>query len=280
MVTLQFEGENLEAKRIHESVGACIYCSQSHQEAGGLGTEHIFPKGLGGKHEIPKASCRACEKITGSLEQKLLRGPLWPVRVRLGIHSGRRPGEQPTDFDVEFWSEEERKVLRLPIADIPVHITLPVLKPPALLTGEDWSRDGSFNQFQIISFDGGFIFEDLETAIKNADADKLSLNPIIHPVSWMRFVAKVLHGYATATLKHGFKPYLRDVILGKQDDLAAFYVGSIGDALDFGGNLTSRSLVAISLLEKDGKTLVIGYLGLLLPYIETPFFAVVGEINR
>ncbi len=72
-----------EAKRRSAEIGVCSYCG----ELQGLSDEHIVPFGLGGKLVLKKSSCSACAKVTGILEQKLLRGHWWPQRIRAGLQS-------------------------------------------------------------------------------------------------------------------------------------------------------------------------------------------------
>lgn len=278
MVQLNFAGEDLEKTRKHDAIGFCIYCNKSAEAVSNLTMEHIFAKGLGGKHVLPKSSCIDCAAITGAMEQKLLRGPLWPVRVRLGIHSGRRASEQPIDFDVEFWKEDDRRLLTLPIQDVPVNIMLPVLDPPAILTGLEWSKDGSFTSMDIISFNKKSILDSLYSAMSKNSSDKLGLGSVIDKIMWMRFIAKTLHGYAHATVKGGFTPYLNDIILGKDTSSAGYYVGSSEiDFFNFEELNDRRTLCAISYLNKDGKNLIIGILSMLRPQLRKNFMAVIGE---
>ncbi len=277
-MAFEFQVQDPEAQRIYEAADVCIYCNRSEAEAGDLKKEHVFPLGLGGKHVLPKASCLRCAALTGSLEGKLLRGPLWPVRVRLGIHSGRRPGEQPTDFDVEFCIKEQIKKLRLPIADIPVSITLPILEPSAISTGRPWAKDGSYKACTVISFDEGFILDSFAKATVKAFADAISLGQAIHPILWMRLIAKILHGYAFANCKI-FTPYLQNIILGKDDEMAAYYVGASSVEIPTDGLRSSRSWVGLSLGAMGDKKVIIGFVSVLLPYIKMPFMAVIGELN-
>lgn len=129
---LQLRLECAETRHVYPPANACIYCGADGGKQG-RSIEHILAKGLGGKLEFPNASCSECAKLTGAMEQKLLRGPLWPVRVRTGIHSGRRKKQQPKDFDVEYWQEEKRLLYSTPVQETTVNLVLPGLPPPGML---------------------------------------------------------------------------------------------------------------------------------------------------
>ena len=51
----------------------CIYCGATD----GLTTEHIIPYSLGGRFELPEASCNECTEITKKIEQTVGRGESW-----------------------------------------------------------------------------------------------------------------------------------------------------------------------------------------------------------
>jgi hypothetical protein len=269
MRSWRFELKDPEERCVYPEAGFCIYCGKDE-----LSREHIFPAGLGGKRELPSASCTDCAKITGSMEQRLLRGAFWPVRVRLGIHSGRRAGERPNDFDVEFWKGEERQMLNLPVSKVPVYLMMPVLKPPAILTKQDWAKDGSFNQVTITSFDDGFILDSLNMAIADAGAEKIGLGAVVDTFLLMRLIAKVLHGYAHAELKGKFTPYLNDIILSPKHERSAYYVGGMDTDLTH----PTRNRLGLGFHHTGNKTLIIGMLVLLNPHLLTSFIAVIGEL--
>jgi uncharacterized Fe-S cluster-containing radical SAM superfamily enzyme len=49
-----------------DPIGECIYCGTKE---GPLSREHIIPFALNGDRILPEASCTACGKITGKIEQ-------------------------------------------------------------------------------------------------------------------------------------------------------------------------------------------------------------------
>jgi HNH endonuclease len=65
----------------YPEVGVCIYCGSTNQ----LEDEHIVPFGLGGNAILPAASCRTCAVVTSRFELSVLRGPMRPIRVALGV---------------------------------------------------------------------------------------------------------------------------------------------------------------------------------------------------
>ena len=61
-------------------VGKCIYCGSTDK----LTDEHVLPLGLSGTAVLPDASCTERAKITGKVEQDVLRGPMQQVGVFRG----------------------------------------------------------------------------------------------------------------------------------------------------------------------------------------------------
>ena len=72
-----------QSKQRRTGLGKCIYCSVTDD----LSDEHILPYALGGTIVLQQASCKRCATITGSLEQRLLRGHWWPYRKKLGLQT-------------------------------------------------------------------------------------------------------------------------------------------------------------------------------------------------
>lgn len=79
-------------------VGRCIYCSATE----GLEKEHILPFGLSGTATLPQSSCRDCARITGSIEQAVLRGPFLPVRVYRDLKSRSKHRDAPRTLPLTF----------------------------------------------------------------------------------------------------------------------------------------------------------------------------------
>src|SRR5262245_1110250 len=77
--------------KLFPPVGRCIYCDTAD---GPLSKEHVIPFGLGGNFILPRASCKACAKITSAFERTCLRQMYGDLRTKYGAPS-RRPKKRP-----------------------------------------------------------------------------------------------------------------------------------------------------------------------------------------
>lgn len=267
-----------ETPHKYAAANVCIYCGAS-EEATQLTNEHIFPKGLGGKLELPKSSCNPCAAKTGAVEQKLLRGPLWPVRVRAGIHSGRRRGEQPTDFDVEFWQSERRDLVSVPIDEMSVNLVMPAVGPPGLLVGGHWDDAYERTHTDIFSFDpGGFDANgNIQSKYLKPGSSGITLHGSVDMLVFRRMIAKIAHGYAWAELGPIFRPLLIDLILGRDVRDAGQLVGGFHSLKN--KEVSTRHGVGLYQQPVDGKRLIVAAVSIFLPVTGTVFLAVVGEMN-
>jgi hypothetical protein len=67
----------------YRAVNACIYCGAVNVS---LTDEHIVQDGLGGRHELPKASCQVCQRIINEeFEQYCLRSVLGTARAHFRL---------------------------------------------------------------------------------------------------------------------------------------------------------------------------------------------------
>jgi hypothetical protein len=262
-----------ETRQVYSPANICIYCGATEDEMP-LRTEHIFPAGLGGKLELPKSSCDSCGAKTGSFEQKLLRGPLWPIRVRTGIHSGRRPGEQPRDFDMEFWRGEERELHSVPIDKMSVNLVLPDTKPPGILCGGDWDEVYERTHTLVISFDeGGFDRGLIGTRFRREGTSGVTVGGTVDMLLFRRLIAKIAHGYARAELGSSFRPCLIPLILGSDVRDAGQLVGGSARVKD----MTMRHGVGLCIHSVGDQQLVIAAVSIFMPVIGIVFLAVVGH---
>lgn len=265
-----------ETKFVFPELKFCIYCGSRDRETSKLSSEHIFPLGLGGRIELPSSSCESCREITGSIEQKLLRGPFWPVRAKLGIHSGRRPKEQPVDFDVEFWKghSQNRLMKKIKVQNEPVFLMLPAFKEPSILNSSDSNQDFGFSNIIISSFGDNSIIDDLNKTLEKNKMDGIGLGTPVDPILIMRFVAKILHGLTYAEIGENFKPYLADIITGKNIDDIGRFIGSYQG--DFDLNIGTHH-IGLGRYDSVGKELIVGGVSLFTKKTGLLYIAVVGE---
>lgn len=201
-------------RKIYGPVNHCIYCLS---DSSILTTEHVVPYALNGPMELLESSCEACAKVTGSIEQKILRGSLWPVRSQLGLNS-RRPKEQPRTFPIEL--VDESGIERV---DVPVdrHLTLlvtPVFDLPSFFDGV-----GTVDTFKYKAIFAEHVTKnsrDRLESFKPITSVRLQIN--IDPSVYGRFLAKIGHSLSVAILgKDTFDPFLPSTILGTENHLKA-----------------------------------------------------------
>ena len=92
-------------------IGRCIYCGDTED----LRKEHILPFGLGGSAVLPESTCRSCAKITGQVEQKILRGPMWDVRIYRRLKSRTKHKDAPKCYPLKIIKNGSEQIVQLPI---------------------------------------------------------------------------------------------------------------------------------------------------------------------
>jgi hypothetical protein len=120
----------LNNRKFHH-IDGCIYCGSRAE----LADEHIIPFGLGGSAVLPNSSCQNCAKITGRIEQFVLRGEMWGVRSALGL-STRNKKESPKELPIKLIKNGNTQEVMLPIERHPVILNFPIFVPPGIVTGE------------------------------------------------------------------------------------------------------------------------------------------------
>ena len=199
-------------------IGQCIYCRSSED----LSREHVVPKSLGGDLILRNATCGVCKGRIGEYEEKLIRSAFQPIRDTRRIKS-YSPLRQKSAVRVRRHGCIETDSVS--VADHPGDITFPSFPPPGLLVGRDrlepWPS--GFNQTYFRKYDN--------KAIRDTGAEKIVLGPEFSLTWFARFIAKVSHGFAVATLGiDGFKPYLLDTIVQGAPS-PTFFIGSLGRRL-------------------------------------------------
>ncbi len=201
-------------------VGRCIYCGDTSR----LSREHILPFGLSGTAELPDASCERCRKITGQIEQIVLRGPMWAVRVYRRLKSRTKHEEAPRTYALTVIRGGQEAVVSLPPDEYPILLPFPVFPSPAFIDPEGY-RDGiRVKGITTISFGTR-----PEEALKKLGADEVRISKDLKPVAFARMLAKIAYAWAAAegqldTL-NGKSPVV-PAILGETDDIGR-WVGTL-----------------------------------------------------
>lgn len=213
-------GKLVVAPKLYPAVGRCIYCGADSYtaEGGELHLEHIIPLALDGELELPRSSCRTCERITGRLEQIVLRGSLHGIREHLGLKSREKDGRPNTlpIFGVRNPGEKEQRI-DIPIEDYPCALLLLVAHEAGIFLppggGEHEGMVWAYNTKDIPQFISKYKLHSFAP-------------PALDSFSFMRMVGKIGHAFLTAEMGIGsFQPTLPEMILGKSEDHFR-YIGS------------------------------------------------------
>jgi hypothetical protein len=205
-----------------DTINQCIYCGSIES----LSDEHVLPYGLGGDIVLKKASCLKCAKITGQLEQRLLRGHWWPYRQFLGLKSRRSKTPVPNlKVMVERFDGSE------------INATIPMLKqslaigfelfPPSILEGKErteipYAKNAYMKPLgptpSVVRIEGKLY--------RLSPLEKITIPVNFEAGELCRFLAKVAHGFAIS--RRGLEAcsdyFLPPIILGEVAG-AMTYVG-------------------------------------------------------
>jgi HNH endonuclease len=210
------------SKQRRIGLGKCIYCSVPDD----LTDEHILPYALGGTLVLRQASCKACATITGSLEQRLLRGHWWPYRKKLGLQT-RNPDASKELKRVKITKTDGTIIdAEMPLESFVAAMVFK-LEPPAILSGneangEPYAKDAFLKLLGPMPTEA--IVDGKRYVLAPRDNVEFPVN--FHSGDLTRFLAKVAHGYAIS--KEGLGAfdefYLPEFILGRTDGIQT-YVG-------------------------------------------------------
>lgn len=221
---------------VYKPVGHCIYCGATEN----LAKEHILPFGLSGSAILPKSSCRSCASITGSVEQDILRGSFWPVRVFRDLKSRSKHKDAPTHVPVSVVRNGEHEVVLLNIDEAPILLPFPLFAPPSHLSHAEPTTGISVLGLVTIRFG-----VDLETTGRTLDASEISITVEQKPCAFARMIAKI--GYAFAYAEGAIadlegEPYILPAILGEHDEIGR-WVGTLTKPLEAFPTLLHRVLI-------------------------------------
>lgn len=219
--------------KVYEPVGRCIYCGATE----GLGKEHILPFGLSGSAILPKASCRNCAAITGAVEQEILRGAFWPVRVFRDLRSRTKHQDAPRHVEVSVIRDAQQEAVLLNIDDAPILLPFPVFDAPWHLSGAHPVCGISISGHVTIRFGA-----DPETRGKALGASQINMTAELKPHAFARMIAKI--GYAFAFAEGAIAdldgaPYILPAILGTRDEIGR-WVGTLTKPLEVFPDLLHR----------------------------------------
>lgn len=220
----------------YQPIGRCIYCGSSED----LTLEHIFPEGLSGTAKLPDSSCKQCASITGNFEQKVLRGPLWAVRVYRELRSKRKHKDAPKSYPLTVIRNGQEQEIKLPLESFPILLHFPIFPPPAYLYPEGYEKGIRLNGVTTISFG-----QDPKQTMEKLGAEKISITQSQEPVAFARMIAKIAYAWAIAEGKLNLmsgSSFVVPAILGVTDDIGR-WVGTLTEPLQNYENHLHRILI-------------------------------------
>ena len=209
--------------KVYPPVGKCIYCGCTEE----LEKEHILPLALSGTAILPKASCRKCASITGAVEQELLRGSFWPVRIFRNLKSRTKHKDAPVTFPMTFVRNGKEEVHHLKINELPILLHFPLLAPPGHLLPGTPTAGIQLSGFATVRFG-----KDPIQAVSMRGATGLQVSESHKPVAFARMIAKIAYAFAYAEGAMNDmdgEPFVLPAILGEKDDVGR-WVGTLTDA--------------------------------------------------
>ena len=207
----------------YKPVGVCIFCGRTDS----LTREHIVPTALGGTATLPRASCATCAAITGSVEQVVLRGPMWPVRVLRGLASRTKHREAPKALPLRARIRGVMTEVSVPIDRFPVLLSFPLFAEPGLFHPETYTGGITIEGAVAVSFG-----PKPEEVARELGASEIELTQTHQPAAFARMIAKIAftHAFAIGALGrlNGRSPVI-DAILGKTEDIGK-WVGTVQES--------------------------------------------------
>jgi hypothetical protein len=205
-------------------VERCIYCGNQDD----LRKEHILPYGLGGTAILPKATCACCAKITGAIEQKVLRGPMWALRVYRRLQSRRKHRQAPMQYPLVVEVHGQEQQISLPLEEYPILLNFPVFDLPGFYRPNAYSKGIDIKGIYTLSFG-----KTPQQVAEEFGAERIKIVESSEPVAFAQMIAKIAYAWAVAerriTLDKGFPPVVK-AILGITQDIGR-WVGTIAEPI-------------------------------------------------
>ena len=265
-----------QPKKVYPPVGRCIYCG----ETDALTLEHVIPFGLGGKIELPDASCRACAKITSDFEHTCLRTMYGPLRLLYGLPSRRkkkRPKKLP--LKIKKTVSAEWSYIDLEQEKYPFLILFPYFGQPKILMEDPVpSYQGAVtDRFWIRGASPSFVFKQLlEQLVTELGVYSIMPEAKAHVVEFCQLLFKIAYSFAVGELGYNsLEPYvLPGIIKAELSDCDAF-IGSLEK-----DETPSESLHELSIIEdKQGNHVIVRIR--LLAKLGTPtYYVVIGKLRH
>ena len=214
-----------KSRRVYPAADKCIYCG-ALASGRKLGDEHVIPTSFGGNLIFPRASCPRCEKITSKIEDHCLKGLLSTARPHLGIR-GRQKKSGLTRGPVYVERAGRIETTSAHISQHPGMLLMPLMPYPSAMLGQEPPPQGDKPVTVRLAMRPMTSDVAERAAPFMRGGGKVTLTKGVAAVECYRFIAKVAHAFASATLgADSFEPYLLNLIRGQQPMFADHFVGS------------------------------------------------------
>jgi hypothetical protein len=213
------------SRHLYAAADKCIYCGALVSD-GKLGDEHIIPTSFGGNLILPRASCRNCERITTKIKDHCLKGLLSTARPHLGIRGRqRKSGLARGPVYIEHAGRVETTSAH--ITQHPGMLLMPLMPFPTAMLGQTAPEQGDGPVAVRIAMRPMTSDVAERAAQFMRGGGKVTLTKGLSAIECYRFIAKIAHAFACATLGvDTFRPYLLNLIRGQQPMFADHFVGS------------------------------------------------------
>jgi HNH endonuclease len=257
-------------KAQYKPVGYCIFCGSLDN----LTREHILPVGFGGSSTIPKGACKICAEKTGKMEQEVLRGAFWPVRVFRDMRSRSKHADAPKELSFRIVRKGKETEISMPIDEVPIVVQFPIYPAPEYFAPKDSVKGINIRGVATVGFG-----EKLEEILRRLDASSISFTQSEkNPTSFPRLIAKF--AYCIAFADGAFsriieeRPPVVTAILGDTDDIGR-YVGSI----DEGGTSREGVLHYSSMHEDTQQGLLVSQVQLFADSQSPRYYVILGSLK-
>jgi hypothetical protein len=202
-------------------IGKCIYCLET-----GTQKEHVVPIAFGGYHVLLDGSCKRCANMTRDVETELCEHNFNAIRFHQGYPRarGRKAKREPDLKFIEGETPHDAPFRKLRANEVPGTSVFPILRPPGIMRGRALDDQDSVLTFWAVDSSGDGT--ERQRKLTAAGYKGALAYGQIRPLSFMRELAKIAHGYAVWNVGlNGFSPLLLPIIDGTAESTAGYLIG-------------------------------------------------------
>jgi hypothetical protein len=220
----------------YSAPGCCIYCGSSGDPD--LQDEHIIPDAILGRYLFQRASCHECENKTHAVEGRIIASLYGDSRAYLGMRRGHHR-KWPKTFSVHVKSSDSTTIgnaiephesieeftrKEIAIGDYPSPFVSVNLPPAGIVLRTQ--PDDTNSKPHSLNISTPPDFKERVKRIGDRSRVLLGGGRKLRREDFGRFLAKIGHSYAVATLGIGsFIPFLTKAIRNERPMYLSHYVG-------------------------------------------------------